>query len=288
MTAFAELFIGGLMSGIVVGLAALAITLVFGIARFPNAATGDAMTAGAYVALSVSAVTGSIITGGVVSTLAGAALGVAAYASVFRKLARRSSVANLLASIGIAFVIRAVVGLIFGYQQQMFELPLVRPWRVLGIRIQPNDLNLAVVAATTLATVFVILYATPIGRRMRAVADDPGLAQVSGISPSRVMVALWALAGSVSSVAGVMYGVKTVISPEMGWNMLLPAFAAAILGGIGHPIGAICAGVLLGTLQEMATPFVGFTYKIAISFVVLLIVLLVRPQGLFGQAEGAR
>jgi len=288
MTAFAELFIGGLMSGIVVGLAALAITLVFGIARFPNAATGDAMTAGAYVALSASAVTGSTIIGGLIGALAGAALGVAAYALVFRKLAGRSSVANLLASIGVAFGIRAVVGLNFGYQQQMFQLPLVRPWHVLGIRIQPNDLDLAVVAAITLAAVFIILYATPVGRRMRAVADDPGLAQVSGISPSRVMVALWALAGSVSSIAGVMYGMKTVITPEMGWNMLLPAFAAAILGGIGHPIGAICAGVLLGTLQEMATPFVGFTYKIAISFVVLLIVLLLRPQGLFSHAEGAR
>ncbi|MER8549887.1 branched-chain amino acid ABC transporter permease [Mesorhizobium sp. M1169] len=288
MSAFAELIIGGLMSGLVVGLAALAITLVFGIARFANAGTGDMMTAGAYVALSVSGATGSIIVGGLVGALAGAAIGVVIYALIFRKLAGRSSVANLLASIGVAFVIRAIVGLIFEHQQQVFQLPLVRPWRIFDIRLRPTDLNLAIVAALTLTTVFLILYATPIGRRMRAVADDPSLARISGISPTRVMIALWALAGSVSAVAGTMYGIKTVVTPEMGWDMLLPAFAAAILGGIGHPVGAICAGILLGTVQEMTTPFVGFTYKLAISFVVLLMVLLLRPSGLFGRMEGAR
>ncbi|MDX8469731.1 branched-chain amino acid ABC transporter permease [Mesorhizobium sp. VK23B] len=288
MSVLVELFIGGLMSGLVVGLAALAITLVFGIARFPNAATGDAMTLGAFVALSVSAITGSVIIGGLIAAVMGVAVGVGAYVLVFRKLAGRSSVANLLASMGIAFFVRAVVGLIFGHQQQVFQLPLVRPWRVFDIRIQPSDLTLATVALVTLGAVFLVLHMTPVGRRMRAVADDPGLARVSGISPTRVMIALWAMTGSVSAIAGVMYGIKTVVTPEMGWDMLLPAFAAAILGGIGHPVGAIVAGVLLGALQEMSTPLVGFTYKIAISFVVLLIVLLVRPQGLLGQAEGAR
>lgn len=276
------------MSGLVVGLAALAITLVFGIARFPNAATGDIMSSGAFVALSASAVSGSVIIGGLVGAAVGAATGILAYLLVFRKLAGRSSVANLLASIGVAFFIRAIVGVVFGHQQQVFQLPLVRPWRVFDIRIQPNDVNLAIVAVLTLAAVFTVLYLTPIGRRMRAVADDPGLARVSGISPFRVMIALWAMSGAVSAIAGVMYGMKTVVTPEMGWDMLLPAFAAAILGGIGHPVGAIVAGLLLGALQELATPFVGFTYKIAISFVVLLIVLLVRPRGLFGRVEGAR
>ncbi|MER9076832.1 branched-chain amino acid ABC transporter permease [Mesorhizobium sp. M0904] len=288
MTFFVELLIGGLISGMVVGLAALAITLVFGIARFPNAATGDMMTAGAFVALGISGTTGLVIVGGVVSAVLSAGVGMAMYVVVFRKLAGRTKVANLLASIGVAFFIRAAVALTFGHQQQVFQLPLVRPWRIFDIRIQPIDVYSAMVAAITLAVAFSILYATPIGRRMRAVADNPGLAQVSGISPTQVMVALWALAGAVSGVAGVMYGIKTVVTPEMGWDMLVPAFAAAILGGIGNPIGAICAGLLLGTLQEIATPFVGFTYKIAISFVVLLIVLLVRPAGLFGQTEGAR
>jgi neutral amino acid transport system permease protein len=288
MTDFLELLVAGLNSGLVVGLAALALTLVFGVARFANAATGDAMALGAYAAFAGANVTGSLIAGGAIGVAAGAFVGAASYLLVFRKLVGRSAVTALLASIGVGLFIRAAIGLAFGYQQKTFQLPLVRPWRILDIRIHPNDLNLAVVAVLALAVTFFVLHGTPVGRRMRAVADDLSLARVSGIAPARVMITLWLLAGAVTSVAGIMLGIKAVITPEMGWEMLLPAFSAAILGGIGHPVGAVVAGILLGTVQEMSTPFVGFTYKIAISFLVLLLVLLLRPQGLFGRAEGAR
>lgn len=288
MSNLLELVVAGLMSGLVIGLAALAVTLVFGIARFANAATGDTMTLGAYATLAGTAATGSILIGGAVGILAGAATGVVAYLLVFRKLEGRSSVAALLASIGVGFVIRAGLGLVHGHDQKVFQLPLVRPWRVYDVRIHPTDLKIAAAALATLLVVFLILHATPIGRRMRAVADDPDLARVSGIAPKRVMIALWALAGGVAAVAGCLLGIKTVVAPEMGWEMLLPAFAAAILGGIGHPAGAVVAGVLLGIVQEAATPWVGFTYKIALAFVVLLLVLLVRPRGLFGRVEGVR
>jgi branched-chain amino acid transport system permease protein len=288
MTDLLELLVAGLNSGLVVGLAALAVTLVFGVARFANAATGDAMALGAYAAFAGANVTGSLIAGGAIGVAAGALVGAASYLLVFRKLVGRSAVTALLASIGIGLFIRAAIGLAFGYQQKTFQLPLVRPWRILDIRIHPNDLNLAVVAVLALAVTFFVLHGTPVGRRMRAVADDLSLARVSGIAPARVMITLWLLAGAVTSVAGIMLGIKAVITPEMGWEMLLPAFSAAILGGIGHPVGAVVAGILLGTVQEMSTPFVGFTYKIAISFLVLLLVLLLRPQGLFGRVEGAR
>jgi neutral amino acid transport system permease protein len=288
MTASLELLIAGLTSGLVVSLAALAVTLVFGIARFANAATGDVMATGAYAAFAFATTTGSLLTGAIFGVTVGAAIGVLGYWLVFRKLTGRSNVTALLASIGVAFFLRAVVGLVFGYEQKTYQLPLLRPWRIFDVRILPTDIELAVVAASTLAVTFLILHATPIGRRMRAVADDLDLARVSGISPSGVMFAMWALAGAISAMAGIMLGVKTVITPEMGWDMLLPAFAAAILGGIGNPIGAVVAGLLLGAVQEMSTPYVGFTYKLAISFSVLLAVLLVRPQGLFGKVDGAR
>jgi len=288
MVFWIELLIAGLVSGLVIGLVALSITLVFGIARFPYASAGDIMTLGAYAALAGHAATGSLFAGGVAGAAAGAAASVAAYALVFRRLAGRSTVALLVASIGVAFVIRAGLALAFGHAQQVFQVPLVRPWRIEGVRVHPNDLRLAATAAASLAAVFVILYLTPIGRRMRAVADDPSLARVSGISPVRVMVALWLVAGAACAIAGVILGLRTVVSPEMGWEMLLPGFAAAILGGIGNPAGAVVAGLILGIAQEMATPFVGFTYKIALAFVLMLLVLLVRPRGLFGRLEGVR
>lgn len=283
-----ELVMAGIVSGLVIGLTALSITLVFGIARFPNAAAGDIMTAGAYAALWGHKATGLLIVGGLAGAGVGAALGLAAYWLIFRKLAGRAAVSLLVASIGLGFLIRAVLGVMFGHSQQVFQMPLVRPWRVEGVRVHPQDLTLAAVALAALAVAFGILYLTPVGRRMRAVADDPALARISGISPQRVMTALWLLAGAIAAVAGGILGAKTVVSPEIGWDMLLPAFAAAILGGIGNPLGAAVAGLILGIAQEVATPFVGFTYKLALAFLVMLVVLLVRPRGLFGRIEGVR
>jgi branched-chain amino acid transport system permease protein len=139
-----------------------------------------------------------------------------------------------------------------------------------------------------MAVVFMVLHLTPIGRRMRAVADNPTLARAGGIRIGRVMMAMWAMAGAVCGVAGMVLGINTVVLPEAGWNVLLPAFAAAVLGGVGSPVGAIVAGVALGVAQELSTPFVGFTYKIALSFVVLIVILAVRPRGLFGAASRVR
>ena len=288
MTDWSVLVVTGLMSGLVTGLAALAVTLVFGIARFANAATGDVMTLGAYVALGVGTATGSLLLGGAAGLAAAMVAGVAAYLLVFRQLAGRSAVTALLASIGVGFMIRAGLALIYGYQQQVFAIPLARPWRPWGIRILPIDAELAALALAALAVVFLVLHATPIGRRMRAVADDPALAQVSGIAPLPVMIALWTMAGGVAAIAGIMLAMKTAVQPEMGWNTLLPGFTAAILGGIGSPVGAVLAGLILGLVQELASPFVGFTYKLAVVFAALLLVLLVRPSGLFGRRERLR
>jgi branched-chain amino acid transport system permease protein len=288
MTSFFDLLLSGLMSGLVIGLGALAVTLVFGVARFPNAATGDVMSLSAYAALAAAGATGSMVLGGAGALLAGILLNVALYLLVFRKLAERRPVMSLLASIGVGFMVRAGLGLVYGQQPQVFRMPLTRPMILFDMRIQPTDMKLAGVTIVTLIAVFLILEKTSIGRRMRAVSADPSLARVSGIDPVRVMLALWALAGAVSAMAGLILGMKTVVTPDMGWNMLLPSFAAAVLGGIGHPLGAVVAGVLLGVVQELATPFVGFTYKIAVAFVVLMLVLLVRPRGLFGRQDGAR
>ena len=136
----------------------------------------------------------------------------------------------------------------------MFNVELTAPYRIGELAISALDLQMAGVAALCLAVAFGTLYFTSIGRQMRAVADNPDLARVSGIQPERVMIALWCLVGAITAVAGLILGIKTVVSPEIGWEMLLPAFAAAILGGIGSPVGAVLAGLLLGAAQELSTP----------------------------------
>lgn len=286
---YLNLVISGAVQGMIIALAALAISLSFAVARFPNAATGDIMTLGAYTAVIVqAAAAGSLLLGSLAAMLACVALSVGCYLLVFRKLAERPLVASLIASIGIAFFLRSTLTLFLGFDQYVFRVPIMRAMNFSGVRILPVDLWLAGISTLVLAAVFALLFLTPLGRRMRAVAADSNLARASGIRSGQVMITLWAIVGLLSAIAGIMVGIKTVVTPELGWDLLLPAFAAAILGGIGSPVGAVIAALGLGIVQELSTPLVGFTYKIALAFVALIAVLIVRPQGLFGQAERVR
>jgi branched-chain amino acid transport system permease protein len=289
--------INGLVEGSVIALPALALTLIMAIARFPNAATGDVLTLGAYLAVGVQA---ALIASGMQASLANmaaatlaAALGCAlvsvlAWYCIFRRLSRAAMVASLLASIGLAFLLRSLITLVAGHDQRTFTLPLTRAWNVSGVRLLPSDLVIALVAAVVLALVFAWLRFGRSGRLLRAIADNPDLARLSGIRSQRLMVLLWALAGALAGVGGVLLGVKSVVMPELGWELLLPAFAAMILGGIGSPGGAVAGALLMGVGQELSVPLVGPSYKIAVSFGVLVLVLLVRPAGLFGRREMVR
>ena len=289
--------INGLVEGSVIALSALALTLVMAIGRFPNAATGDVLTLGAYLAVGVQA---ALIASGVQASLANmaaatlaAALGCAlvsvlAWYCIFRRLSRAAMVASLLASIGLAFLLRSLITLVAGHDQRTFTLPLTRAWNFSGVRLLPSDLAIALIAAVVLALVFAWLRFGRSGRLLRAIADNPDLARLSGIRSQRLMVLLWALAGALAGVGGVLLGVKSVVMPELGWELLLPAFAAMILGGIGSPGGAVAGALLMGVGQELSVPLVGPSYKIAVACGVLVLVLLVRPAGLFGRREAVR
>ena len=289
MVSFVNLLINGLVEGLVIALPALALTLIMGICRFPNAAAGDTMTLGAYAALGLQqagvkffalAAGGALAAGALASWLS--------YRLVFQRLARAPMVASLLAAIGIGFIVRSVIAMVAGHDPQTFDLPLVRAWNFEGIRILPTDVAIAAAAACLLAAVFAWLRLTPSGRQLRAVADNPDLARLAGIRGKRLMWLLWLVAGALCATGGMLLGVKAVVMPDIGWEMLLPAFAAMILGGIGNPLGAVAGAVLMGVAQELSVPFVGPTYKIAVAFVAMLLVLLVRPGGLFGHVEKVR
>ena len=286
---YVNLAMNGLLQGLVIALVALAINLVFAVGRFPNAATGDYITVGGYAGIGLQSLgVGSPVLQGVAAMAASIAVALAGYLLVFRRLFGRSMVAALIASIGIAFFVRSVLTFFVGHEQYVFKIPITRAIVVGGVRLIPTDLWLGGAALVCLAIALALLFLTPLGRQMRAVADNPELARASGIRARRVMLTLWVLVGAVCGVAGIVLGIKTVVAPEMGWDVLLPGFAAAVLGGVGSPSGAVLAGVVLGVAQELSTPLVGFTYKIALSFVVLMVVLVVRPQGLFGTLERVR
>lgn len=281
--------INGSVVGLLLALPALAVTLVFGIARFPNAAAGDYMTFGAYAAMVMQTFAGApLIVSALGASIATGLVSLFFYVWVFRALAARPLVARLIASIGVAFTVRSTITFFAGQSQYAIETPLVRAWNFGGIRILPTDLYVAATAIVALALIFVMLHFTPMGRRMRAVADNPELASASGISSHRVMLLLWGIVGVFSGLGGVLLGIKAIVLPELGWELLLPMFAAVILGGIGNPIGAIVGMLIFAISQEVAMLYVGSAYKIVLAFFVLLCVLLVRPQGLLGQVQAAR
>ncbi|MBK1665385.1 branched-chain amino acid ABC transporter permease [Rhodospirillum rubrum] len=278
-----NLAFNGAVIGLITALAALSITLVFGIARFPNAATGDVATAGAFAGLLGPLLGSGALPIILVGMATSAAVSLLFYVVLFRALAKRSPVASLIASIGMAFFLRAVLTYFIGHDQRVYPLPLVRAVPFGPLRVQAADIQVIVWAGAALAVTFALIHLTPIGKRMRAVADNPDLARSSGINANKVMVVMWVVAGLLAGLAGTLLGVKTVVSPEMGWDLLMPAFAATILGTIGNPLGAVLGGLLIGLAQELSTPLVGFTYKIGVGFLVLLLTLLIRPQGLFAK-----
>ena len=286
---FFNLILNGLVEGLIIALSALALTLVYAVARFPNAATGDYMTLGAYAAKGMQVATGAPM---IFNALAGVAATVATavlfHLWVFRRLAGRTLAAPLVASIGVAYLLRSILTYVAGHEHSVFDIPLVRATNLGGLLLQPTDIYVALVAAASLAVSFCVLYMTPIGRRMRAVADNPDLARASGIRSARVTLVMWVMAGAVSALGGILLGVKSVIHPELGWDFLIAGFAAMILGGVGNPVGAVVGGIAIGLAQELSAPIVGYSYKISVSFAIMVLMLLWRPHGLFGWGERAR
>jgi len=281
--------INGTVLGLLLALPALAVTLVFGIARFPNVATGDYMTLGAYAAVAAQTFGGlSLVASGVFASLTVGVVSLFFYFWVFRALAQRPLVSRLIASIGVAFAVRSTITFFAGHYQYNIEAPLVRAWNFNGVRILPTDVYIAVTAIVALVLVFMLMRFTPMGRRMRAVADNPELASASGINARRVMVLLWSIVGIFCGLGGFLLGVKAVVIPELGFELLLTIFAAVILGGIGTPIGAVVGILVFGISQEIGSLYVGPAYKIVMAFLVLLCVLLLRPQGIFGRIQAAR
>ena len=279
----AQVIFNGFVTGTIIALPAVALTLTYAILKFPNFAIGAMLTMGAYAALMFNASLGLPLIWSVL--LASGFLALVAVAidqTVYAQLRDRTSITLLVASMGVSFVLENIARFIFGNSARSFEVPIARPSVAFGLRINNEQLVAMATSIVAMIAVFLILRFTPLGRAMRAVSENPSLAAVRGISRERIICWTWAIAGVLIAVAGALAGLDRAIDPLIGWNYVVTIFAAVILGGLGNPVGAVIGAVILGVVEETSTLVLAPNYRQIVSFLAIALLLLLRPQGLLG------
>ncbi len=273
----------GLVLGSIIALGAIGVSLTFGILGFANFAHGDFMALGAYVAFMVYVQLAFPFWLAVpLAMVVTAAVAVAIDRTLFRRFRTRPPVILLISSFGVALILRASIQLIWGPDTQLYETGLQLAQRWMGIRYQVRHLYIIGGAILLVIAVHLFLSRTKQGKAMRAMADNPTLARLSGIDTERVVVWTWIIGGALAAAAGIFLGMDTRLQPDMGWFILLAVFAAAILGGIGKPYGAIVGGYVIGMVMEFSTLFLPNQYTPVVPFAIMVVMLIVRPTGLFG------
>ncbi len=314
-------FVPGLAYGAQLALGALGVTLVFGILRFANFAHGDLMAFGTMLTILVTwwFMGMGIGLGPFPTALLALPIGIVGavlmslvidrFVFRFYRQQKSQGIVLVMASVGVMFVLNGIVRLVIGPDTQRFAdgerfLVTVRGFREFtgldeGLVITLPVAITVVVALVVVVALFWFLQHSRTGKAMRAYSDNEDLALLSGIDPERVVAVTWIIAAALATIAGVLYGLDKTFRPFTYFQLLLPIFAAAIVGGIGQPVGAVAGGFIVAFSEVMLTyaykrvfEYLGFEpeglmqllsteYKFAISFVILVLVLLIRPTGIF-------
>jgi branched-chain amino acid transport system permease protein len=287
-----DLAASGLRIGLIVAVAAVGLSLVFGTTGLINFAQGELVTFGALVAFYLNASDGglgiTLVGAAVLALLVAGLFGAGLELGLWRPLRRRrtGNIALLVVSIGLALVLRSIFQIIFGARPEPYEEYAVQEqWHLGPLDIVPKSAVAIGVCAVVLLVVALFLLRTRLGTAVRAVTDNADLAESSGVDVQRVILVAWIACGVLTAIAGVMLGLTVSVEFDMGFDILLAIFAVMIVGGIGSPFGAMLGGVILGLAAEVSTYWIPTDFKSAIYLGVLIVVLLVRPQGILGVRE---
>ena len=286
------------MVGSIIGLGATGLTLTYGVMRFANFAHGDLMTLGMFLAFFVVGNLGidggragpfsfgwGLIPATLFAMAVVATVTVGLDRIVFRRLRTRGGgiITMAIASLGIGIMLRAAIQLFWGPGTERYATGIQRANTIVGgLKVKPDQFLIVALTIALAFAVYLLLHHTKLGKAMRATSDNPELAEVAGIDTERIRQATWAVGGALIAVAGVMLAVQSQLRFDAGFELLLPMFAATILGGIGNPWGALVGGLVVGISQEVSTEWINAGLKPAVPFVILILMLIVRPRGLFG------
>ena len=280
-----QLIANGVVYGCIIALAAIGLSLAYRIMNFANFAHGDFLTLGAYLTLFFAATLDLGFPAACILAIpVTAAFAVALDIGIWKPMRSNgaSRTAIMILSIGVSIAIRNALIIFFRPDALRFPLPVMESMNIGGILLTSFQISVVLIAFASMLVVHALLSRTVLGKSMRALADNPDLARITGINVDRVIRYTWMVSMGLAALAGIMFGLITHINPNMGWSIILPMFAAAILGGIGNAYGAMAGGLIIGLAQEISTAILPAEYKIAVSFAIMIAVLFFRPNGLLG------
>lgn len=294
----------GILVGAILSLGAIGLTMMMHILRFANFSHAELLTLGAYVALVFDAIFSALVpvfafkwgplsltTALAIATLLSIAItgatAVAADRLIFRRLRENAGPLTMVfASFGVALVMRNVIALFFGLQTTHYSNDIAFAIVVSLdplLLIKPDQLFVLALALTAMAGLHLVMSRTPLGFALRAISENPPLAQANGINLKRMVTITWLIGGGLAALAGVFYALTNQISPIMGRDLVLSLFAATIVGGIGSVPGAFIGGFVVGLASSLALLIIPAGYNPALPFMIILITLYFRPFGLFGE-----
>jgi branched-chain amino acid transport system permease protein len=280
----AQLVLNGVMTGAILMMPAIGLTLIYGVLRFPNFAVAAHATIGAFAGYVVNTHLGWPLLPALLCAFTAAALfGVTTDEFVLKPFRPSGSIATAIASVALTIALENVVRFFFGNELRGYVLPIARDWRFAGLRLAPQQVENLGIAAMAVIALFAFLTFTRAGKAMRAVADNPMLANIKGINADTI-ARLVAFAGmGLAGLGGMLTGLDTTIDPLTGFRTILSVFAAAVVGGFGSVAGAVIGALAVGIGEELSLVALGPEYRSVVGFLAILVVLTLRPRGILGQ-----
>jgi branched-subunit amino acid ABC-type transport system permease component len=273
----------GLVTAAILAVPTVAVSLQYGVTSVPNFAQGDIMTLGAYAAYQTQVITRNFVLEAIVAIVVCALFALAMnYGLIqrFQKLGARNIII-LVVTAAVALMLQNTIQAIWGGSVVNYGLSALHLTDYGPFQWTQRDIVIMVAAAVVLVSVHVVLRYSKFGKSQRAVSDSPDLARVSGIDASRVINLTWLWAGAMTGFGGFILALSLgSFDPSVGFTFLLVVFAAAVVGGIGQPYGAMLGALLIGVAMEVSAVFISSEYKQGVAFVLLVLALLVRPSGL--------
>ena len=278
-----QLSLNGLMVGAVLAVPAIGLTMIYAVLRFVNFSVAAHMAVGAFAGYVLNAWLGLPATAAVLGAfIAAGAVGIGTDHVALRRLRGHSALTLAIASIALNIMIESTIRFGFGGRPRDYALPLRRDWSFGFLHVGPQQVENAVIATVAMVLLFVFLMLTTTGKAMRAVADNPMLADSKGIDPDQMARLAVGIGMGLAGVGGMLVGLDTSIDPLVGFRAILSVFAAAVVGGLGSIPGAVVGGVTIGLAEELSLLGLPATYKGAVGFLAILLVLTLRPRGLLG------